>query len=109
MRPAALLAAACLAAAPSLARAGEPTPVVLGVGKALNLCSAGLAFCPVTSFMCDDPKIALIENGPAGAELKGIAPGTTICSLLGPGRAFPRVFRVTVKRPGRPGAGAPAP
>jgi len=77
-------------------RADEPTPVVVAAGASLKLCKAGLAPCPVSTSLCDDPKVAIIENGPDGAELRGVAPGETLCSVLGFETAFRRVFRVTV-------------
>ena len=46
--------------------------------------------------------VARIENGPDGPELKAISPGTTLCSLLGPGRGFRRLLRVTVTAPASP-------
>ncbi len=82
----------------SRAHADEPTPVNLRVGDAANVCKIGLARCPVSSFLCDDPKVATIEGGAEGAVLKGVSAGTTLCSVLGPGTAFRRVFRVTVER-----------
>jgi hypothetical protein len=81
------------------ARGGGGTPVRLSAGEVVKLCQAGLARCPASAFLCDDPKIALIENGPEGVELKGIAPGTTVCSVLGPGQAFRAVLDVTVTPP----------
>lgn len=81
------------------ARAEGGTPVRLSVGEVVKLCKAGLAMCPASTFLCDDPKVALIENGPDGVELKGIAPGTTVCSVLGPGQAFRAVLDVTVTPP----------
>jgi hypothetical protein len=83
------------------ARADEPTPVSLSTGETVNLCKRGLAMCPVSSFLCDDPKVAVVEHGPEGALLKAVAPGTTLCSVLGPEQAFRRVFRVTVHPRGR--------
>ena len=77
------------------ARAGG-TPVKLQVGGVLKLCREGLAMCPAAGFLCDDPKVARIENGPDGAELKAIAPGTTLCSVLGRDLAFRTVLQVTV-------------
>jgi hypothetical protein len=97
--PVAVAAALALGAA---ARGDDATPVALETGKAVNLCKAGLAACPATTFLCDDPKVARIENGPDGPELKAISPGTTLCSLLGPGRAFRRLLRVTVTAPASP-------
>ena len=80
-------------------RAGDGRPVKVAVGEVLKLCQAGLAMCPASAFLCDDPKVARIENGPEGVELKGIAPGTTLCSVLGRDMAFRSVLEVTVTRP----------
>ncbi len=99
LRTAALVAALALAAG---ARGDDATPVTLEAGKAVNLCKAGLAACPATTFLCDDPKVARIENGPDGPELKAVSPGATLCSVLGPGRAFRRLLRVTVTAPAAP-------
>lgn len=95
-------AAALAAAATGTPLADDGTPVSVEAGKAINLCQSGLAACPASSFLCDDPKIARIENGPDGAELKAISPGRTVCSVLGPGRGFRRVLRVTVTAAGTP-------
>lgn len=84
------------------ARADDGTPVRLAAGEKVNLCQAALARCPASAFLCDDPRIALVENGPDGVELKGISPGTTVCSVLGPGQAFRSVLSVTVTPPPEP-------
>jgi hypothetical protein len=81
------------------ARAGEGKPVKLTVGEVLKLCQAGLVMCPASSFLCDDPAVARIENGPDGVELKGIAPGTTLCSVLGRDLAFRTLLQVNVTPP----------
>lgn len=99
MRKAAVGAVLCLALA---ARAGEGSPVKLAVGEVLKLCQAGLAMCPASSFLCDDPAVARIENGPEGVELKGIAPGTTRCAVLGRDLAHRSVLEVTVTPPDAP-------
>jgi hypothetical protein len=95
----AALAAALVLAAP-LARAADPadgaTELEVAVGDALNLCQAGLARCPVQLAACDDPKVAVIVTGAAGPELRGAAPGKTLCSTNSLGSR--RLFRVTVKR-----------
>jgi hypothetical protein len=83
------------------ARADDATPVALEASKSVNLCTTGLAACPAASFLCDDPKVARIENGPEGPELKAISPGTTLCAVLGLGRAR-RLLRVTVTAPASP-------
>jgi hypothetical protein len=101
MRTAApLLAAAALAGATAALAEGE-TPVQLRVGEAIQLCAAGLATCPLQTSLCDDPKVALIELGKSGPTLRGVAPGTTLCGLLG-SSGFRRVLRVEVKPKGSP-------
>ena len=79
----------------SSGRGDEPPSIDLKVGEAKNLCENKLVVCPVSSFICDDPKVATIEYGPEGALLRGVSPGTTLCSVLGYG-AFRRVIRATV-------------
>jgi hypothetical protein len=91
-------AAALLLVAAAMARADEPTPISLIVGGSINVCKAGLTVCPVSSFMCDDPKVAVVENGADGALVKGVSPGTTLCSVRGHEGAFRRLMRVTVTR-----------
>lgn len=103
MRPV-LLAAALVVAAALPAHAEDGTPVEVEVGRKIVLCKEGLAVCPAGVLLCDDPRVASIENGPDGPELKGISPGKTLCSVSGPGGAFRRVLRVTVTRP-EPGKG----
>ncbi len=90
-----VVAAAALLLAP-VARAGDATPVKLQVAGVLKLCREGLVMCPASSFLCDDPKVARVENGPEGVELKAIAPGTTLCSVLGRDLSFRTVLEVTV-------------
>ncbi len=93
------LVAAALALAARAGRADDGTPVALDAGTSLNLCKSGLAACVAAQVICDDPKVARIENGPGGPELKGISPGSTLCSVSGAGGAFRRVLRVTVRPP----------
>jgi hypothetical protein len=102
MRSAGLLGVALCTLAPAI-RADDATPVSIDAGATRNLCAAGVVACPVSTFMCDDPKIAVVENGPAGAVLKGIAPGTTLCAIGAAAGTFRRVLRVTV-RPAEGGA-----
>lgn len=94
-----VLPAALAVALPALASAQDGTPVQVTVGKKVVLCKEGLAVCPSSVSLCDDPKIAFIENGPDGPELRGVSPGTTLCSSSGPGGAHRRVLRVTVVLP----------
>ncbi len=91
------LALATLALLPAqLALAADATPVDLSVGETVNVCKAGLATCPLQTSICDDPSVATIEIGKDGPELKAVAPGTTLCGLLG-SSGYRRVLRVTVK------------
>lgn len=84
---------------PLVAMAEDGTAVEVTAGKKVVLCKKGLAVCPASVSLCDDPRVATIENGPEGPELKGLSPGTTLCSTAGPGGAFRRVLRVTVVPP----------
>lgn len=101
MRTAALLAATLTAVAFSSARADDATPVAMDAGTTKSLCGSGLVSCPVSTFMCDDPKIAVIENGPQGAVLRAVGPGTTLCAVAGSAGTFRRILRVTVSAPAR--------
>jgi len=96
MRRLLLSLVACGAA---LAAAQGATPVALRSGETLALCTAGLFTCPASAFLCDDPKVAVIENGPDGALLRGVSPGTTLCSVFGFERASHAVLKVTVRKP----------
>jgi hypothetical protein len=88
--------AGLLAAAP--ARAEDPTPVVVEVGKSLDVCKEKLVTCPASSFMCDASNVARLEGGAGDAiELKGIAPGKTLCTVKGFEAGYRRVLSVTVK------------
>jgi hypothetical protein len=109
MRSAALLAALVLMPVPAAFAAAAPiddgaTPIEVTVGETVALCERQLVHCPVSTFLCDDPKVALVRHGPAGAELKGISPGTTLCSVTGAQGAFRRMLRVSVKSTAAPRA-----
>jgi hypothetical protein len=106
MRPAALLALG-LVFAPGAASADDETPVALDAGTATNLCATGVVTCPVNSFLCDDPKVAIIESGPQGAVVKAVGPGTTLCAVT-PFAGTRRMLRVTVKAPKAGEGAAPA-
>lgn len=95
MKLAAALLALAAASTPGNARADGPTAVDLVAGDSLKICQAGLARCPADAVLCDDPKVAFIERGDAGPELRAVAPGTTLCAVLTSG--FRRVLKVTVK------------
>lgn len=104
MRPSsapAVLAAVALAAP---AAAQGPAQVEIVVGDRVNVCAARLAVCPVLTSICDDPGVVAYEVGKAGAELKGVAPGTTLCGLLG-SSGVRTVVRVKVVPPPPPAKG----
>jgi hypothetical protein len=100
---AALGALAASAAAP-LAQVPPPS-VEIVVGDSVSVCGR-LATCPIAAHACDDAKVVGYDVGKAGPELKGLAPGTTLCALLG-SSAVRTVVRVTVVPP--PPAAAPPP
>ncbi len=98
MRATALAALTAVALGSHAALAEEPKQLDMIVGDRVNVCTAALAACPVQSTLCDDPKVAAVELGKAGAEIKAVSPGTTLCGLLGAG-GLRRVVRVTVTAP----------
>ncbi|HSC35671.1 MAG TPA: hypothetical protein VLG45_10385 [Thermodesulfobacteriota bacterium] len=86
----------------SYAKAGETTEpgqtheVELQVGEIFKVCKSGIVVCPAIVSICDDPNIVTLVNTPDGLGFKGVAPGTTLCSVgttVGPRR----LFRVTVR------------
>ncbi len=94
------MAVALLAAGLALAedrRDDEGTvPIDLAVGRTFDVCEAKLILCPVTHSVCDDPNVAVVEFERGHVVLKGVAPGTTLCSVRGQG-AFRVVMRVAVR------------
>lgn len=69
--------------------------VELQVGEVFKVCKSGTVVCPVRTPICDDAKIITLVDTPDGLGFKGIAPGTTLCSVassVGPRR----LFRITV-------------
>jgi hypothetical protein len=106
MRTSVLVALALCAAALAPARAEEGTPVSIDVGSTRNLCASGIVTCPVASFLCDDPNVAVIEYGAEGAVLRGVVPGTTLCAVSG-SAGNRRLLRVTVLAK-KPAGAAPA-
>jgi hypothetical protein len=74
----------------------EPYPVFLSAGETFEVCQSGQIVCPARNSLCDDPKVAVPVDVPGGLGIKGMAPGTTLCSAasaVGPRR----VFRITVR------------
>ena len=70
-------------------------PVELQTGEIFRVCKSGKVVCPVFMPICDDTKIIMLVDTPDGLGFKGIAPGTTLCSVgssVGPRR----LFRITV-------------
>ncbi len=97
MKLTAVLTAAALAAAFSgPARAEESTPVAVEAGQSVNLCKQKLAPCQASTFWCSASAIARLDNGADGVELKGLSPGTTLCTVLAFDKSR-RVLSVTVK------------
>jgi len=73
----------------------EPFPVDLKSGETFDVCSSGMVVCPARTPICDDPKVAAPVDLPGGLGFRGMAPGTTLCSVAS--SAGPRrVFRITV-------------
>lgn len=73
----------------------EPYPVELQTGEIFKVCKSGMVVCPVFMPICDNTKIIMLVDTPDGLGFKGIAPGTTLCSVgssVGPRR----LFRITV-------------
>ena len=73
----------------------NPYPVEPQVGEIFKVCKSGMVVCPVFMPICDDTKIIMLVDTPDGLGFKGIAPGTTLCSVgtsVGPRR----LFRITV-------------
>jgi hypothetical protein len=91
-----------LAASPAIAGDGPPpgaNAVRLVVGERLELCGErALLTCPVTRFICDDPKVATVELGTAGkpAALVGVGPGQTTCAIFGFEGSGRRILEVAV-------------
>jgi len=74
---------------------GQINEVELGAGEIYNVCKSGIVVCPAIVSLCDDANIVTLVNTPDGLGFKGVAPGTTLCSVgttVGPRR----LFRVTV-------------
>jgi hypothetical protein len=68
----------------------------LQVGETFDACNSGLIVCPTRGPICDDPKVAIPVDVNGGLGIKGVGPGTTLCSAgssLGPRR----LFRITVR------------
>jgi hypothetical protein len=79
-----------------VAAQGNPNPITVGVGQAIDICNTGTIRCPAYVPICDDTSIATIRHGGGGLEIVGVSPGTTLCSV---GSAnFTRVqYTVTVR------------
>ncbi len=72
-----------------------PYPLTITLGRILALCRTGTIACPAREAICDDPAIATPDDTPDGLGLRGVAPGTTLCSARGASWQR-RVYRVTV-------------
>ncbi len=74
---------------------GQIHPVEIKVGEVFKVCKSGLVVCPAIVSICDDANIVTIVSTPDGLGFKGVAPGSTLCSVgttVGPRR----LFQVTV-------------
>ena len=96
--------AALLAAAPAASEAppSGAITVKLAVGERLDLCAAKLIpVCPVSRFICDDPKVATVELTQQGipAGLVGVGAGQTLCAVYDMGGANKRLLAVSVAKP----------
>ena len=98
---AALLATVALAPSGSTLGEDEPFPVEIKVGATLDVCATGQVVCPAMYPRCDDPKVAVpvvddLDGGGWRLGLRGVGPGTTLCSVLSQTGAR-QVFSVTVR------------
>lgn len=75
----------------------EPYPVELQVGETFKVCLSGEIVCPVRGPICDNLEFIQIVDTPDGLGFKGIAAGTTLCSVSGGGRLPRRVFLISVR------------
>ena len=77
--------------------ADEAYPLRLEVGESVALCSTGTLLCPARDTRCDDASIVVAGADERGPVLKGVTPGTTLCSAgSASGGGSRRVYRVTV-------------
>ena len=77
------------------AKAGQTYQVELKAGEVFSVCKSGLVVCPALLPICDDTNIIALVDTPDGLGFKGVAPGSTLCSVgttVGPRR----FFRITV-------------
>lgn len=78
--------------------AADAYPLTLAVGESVALCDTGTLLCPAAGTRCDDLSVVGVGADPRGPVLKGLAPGTTLCSAAtASGQGPRRVYRVTVK------------
>jgi hypothetical protein len=69
----------------------------LEVGQSVSLCSTGTLLCPARDARCDDLSVVAPGADERGPLLKGVKPGTTLCSAAGAsGAGARRIYRVTV-------------
>ncbi len=85
-------------AAPARAQAPDAYPLTLAVGDTVALCDTGTLLCPAAGTRCDDLSVVGVGADQRGPVLKGLAPGTTLCSAAtASGQGPRRVYRVTVE------------
>ena len=89
-----------LGASAILAGAGESPggllQVDLLVGEDFDLCKSGAIVCPAKRPICDDLRVVMPVDLPAGLGFRGVAPGSTLCSAASH-IGLRLVFRVTVR------------
>jgi hypothetical protein len=95
----AMLALALAAAAPARgAEADEPLRIELAPGEVLPICRTGTILCPAKDAICDDLSVATAVSTAEGLALKGLKPGTTLCSAASAsGSGVRRVYRIVVR------------
>lgn len=95
MHKRAFLLVALLTAGTTLAE-DAPVVVTVAVGGTHSVC--GFVRCPVVMAICDDPKVAVVENAPYGAVVvKGVGRGSTLCSVRGDNFSGFQVMKVNVQ------------
>ncbi len=89
--------AAALAAAPLAATAAPDEPGVIKLEIWVGQ-DASISGGPVREFMCDDGTLVRLEFIEGGVAMKGLKPGTTLCSYRD-AASMRRVVRVIVRQP----------
>lgn len=79
--------------------ADRPYVLRIEVGTSVPICETGTIVCPAGPTSCEDPSIATGEFTEKGLAIKGLKPGTTLCSARGSGgQGMLRIYRVVVEK-----------